>query len=84
MKKAGTDGMKLRVLVDNNTYIDRYYLGEPAVSYYIECDGIRLLFDAGYSMYSLKMQRLLESTLAWLHTWCSPMAIMITQGDLNS
>ena len=48
MKKAGTDGMKLRVLVDNNTYIDRYYLGEPAVSYYIECDGIRLLFDAGY------------------------------------
>ncbi len=29
MKKAGTDGMKLRVLVDNNTYIDRYYLGNP-------------------------------------------------------
>ena len=39
--------MKLRVLVDNNTYIDRYYLGEPAVSYYIECDGIRLLFEIG-------------------------------------
>ena len=54
MKKAGTDGMKLRVLVDNNTYIDRYYLGEPAVSYYIECDGIRLLFDAGYSDVFLK------------------------------
>ena len=78
MKKAGTDGMKLRVLVDNNTYIDRYYLGEPAVSYYIECDGIRLLFDAGYS------DVFLESTLAWLRTWCSPMAIMTTQGDLNS
>lgn len=46
--------MKLRVLVDNNTYIDRYYLGEPAVSYYIECDGIRLLFDAGYSDVFLK------------------------------
>ena len=46
--------MKLRVLVDNNTYIDRYYLGEPAVSYYIECDGIRPLFDAGYSDVFLK------------------------------
>ena len=54
LKKAGTVGMKLRVLVDNNTYIDRYYLGEPAVSYYIECDGIRLLFDAGYSDVHLK------------------------------
>ena len=28
--------MKLRVLEDNNTFIDEYYLGEPAVSYYIE------------------------------------------------
>lgn len=41
--------MELRVLVDNNTYIDQYYLGEPAVSYYVEIDGLRVLFDAGYS-----------------------------------
>ncbi|HBL5355537.1 TPA: MBL fold metallo-hydrolase, partial [Clostridioides difficile] len=27
--------MKIQVLVDNNTYIDRYFVGEPAVSYYI-------------------------------------------------
>ena len=41
--------MKLTVLVDNHTYIDRYYLGEPAVSYLVE-DGERvILFDAGYS-----------------------------------
>ena len=41
--------MKLTVLVDNHTYIDRYYLGEPAVSYLIE-DGERvILLDAGYS-----------------------------------
>jgi len=41
--------MKLTVLMDNNTYIDQYYLGEPAVSYFIE-DGERtILFDAGYS-----------------------------------
>ncbi len=40
---------KLTVLMDNNTYIDQYYLGEPAVSYLIE-DGERvILFDAGYS-----------------------------------
>lgn len=41
--------MKLKVLVDNNTYIDQYYLGEPAVSYYIEDEGTRLLMDVGYS-----------------------------------
>ena len=34
--------MKLTVLVDNNTFIDKYYLGEPAVSYYIEDEEIRL------------------------------------------
>ena len=28
--------MKLTVLIDNNTYIDEYYIGEPALSYYIE------------------------------------------------
>lgn len=27
--------MKLTVLMDNNTYIDQYYLGEPALSIYI-------------------------------------------------
>ncbi|MEG1481776.1 MBL fold metallo-hydrolase [Clostridium sp.] len=41
--------MKLKVLVDNNTYIDNYYCGEPAVSYYIEDDDIKLLLDVGYS-----------------------------------
>ncbi len=41
--------MKLTVLVDNHTYIDRYYLGEPAACYLIE-DGERaVLFDTGYS-----------------------------------
>lgn len=41
--------MKLTVLVDNNTYIDQYYLGEPAVSYYIEDENTKILFDTGYS-----------------------------------
>lgn len=41
--------MKLTVLVDNNTFIDRYFIGEPALSFFIEEDGKRLLFDTGYS-----------------------------------
>ncbi|SHN61003.1 MBL fold metallo-hydrolase [Desulfovibrio litoralis] len=41
--------MKLKILVDNNTFIDEYYYGEPAVSYYIEDEGYKLLFDVGYS-----------------------------------
>ena len=41
--------MKLKVLVDNNTFIDMYYLGEPAVSYYIADGKDRILFDTGYS-----------------------------------
>ncbi len=41
--------MKLTVLVDNNTYIDRYFLGEPALSFFIEDEEKRILFDCGYS-----------------------------------
>ncbi|HAZ06730.1 MAG TPA: MBL fold metallo-hydrolase, partial [Acetobacterium sp.] len=41
--------MKLTVLVDNNTYIDQYFLGEPALSFYIEEGSQKILFDTGYS-----------------------------------
>ena len=41
--------MKLTVLIDNNTLIDRYFLAEPGVSYLIEEEGKKILFDAGYS-----------------------------------
>ncbi len=41
--------MKLTVLADNYTYIDRYYFGEPALSFYIEDGTERILFDTGYS-----------------------------------
>lgn len=41
--------MELTVLVDNNTLIDRYFLGEPGVCYLLEEDGKRILFDTGYS-----------------------------------
>ncbi len=41
--------MKLTVLVDNNSLIDKYYYAEPALSFFIEADGKKILFDAGYS-----------------------------------
>ncbi|MBR0137263.1 MAG: MBL fold metallo-hydrolase [Erysipelotrichaceae bacterium] len=41
--------MKITVLVDNNTLIDRYYLGEPALSFLLETGGRTILFDTGYS-----------------------------------
>lgn len=46
--------MRITVLMDNYTDIDVYYLGEPAVSYWIEADGQRFLFDTGYSDAFLK------------------------------
>lgn len=46
--------MKLSVLCDNNTLIDQYFLGEPAVSYFVEIDDARILFDTGYSDVFLK------------------------------
>lgn len=41
--------MKLIVLCDNNTFIDNYLLGEPALSFYIENENDKILFDLGYS-----------------------------------
>jgi len=41
--------MKLRVLADNSTLIDRYYFAEPGFSVLVETGAIRVLFDLGYS-----------------------------------
>lgn len=41
--------MELTVLVDNNTLNDKYYIGEPAVCYYIVDGDNKILFDTGYS-----------------------------------
>lgn len=46
--------MKLKILVDNNTFIDRYFFAEPAVSYFIEDEGIKILFDVGYTNIFIK------------------------------
>lgn len=55
--------MKLRVLEDNNTYINEYYLGEPAVSYYIEDEGVKVLFDCAYSDAFVKNANLMNIDL---------------------
>ncbi|OGI19399.1 MAG: MBL fold metallo-hydrolase [Candidatus Melainabacteria bacterium RIFOXYA2_FULL_32_9] len=41
--------MKLTVLVDNNTSTGKCYFGEPGLSFYIEIDNKKILFDTGYS-----------------------------------
>ncbi len=41
--------MELTVLVDNNTLIDRYFHGEPGLSFLINDSGKKILFDTGYS-----------------------------------
>lgn len=58
--------MRLQVLMDNHTLIDQYYLGEPAVSYYLEMDGKRILFDTGYSKAFLKNARSMNVDLSAL------------------
>ena len=37
--------MRITVLADNNTIIDMYYLGEPALSFLIEDEGKKILFN---------------------------------------
>lgn len=41
--------MEATLLVDNQTFVDHYYYGEPGISYYIETEGKKILFDVGYS-----------------------------------
>ena len=46
--------MKLTVLVDNNTLIDRYFFAEPGLSFLIEEGEHKILFDVGYSNIFIK------------------------------
>lgn len=72
--------MKCKVLIDNNTIIDRYFLGEPGLSFLIEAEGERILFDTGYSNAFIENARKLGENLLDLdyvvfshghmdHTW---------------
>jgi 7,8-dihydropterin-6-yl-methyl-4-(beta-D-ribofuranosyl)aminobenzene 5'-phosphate synthase len=44
-----TPRLNLTVLVDNSTLTDRYFTGEPGLSFFIETGGKKILFDTGYS-----------------------------------
>lgn len=55
--------MKLTVLVDNNTFIDEYYFGEPALSFFIEENDEKILFDVAYSDIFLKNAELMKIDL---------------------
>lgn len=41
--------LKVRVLVDNNALIDNYYTAEAGFCLFLENEGKKILFDAGYS-----------------------------------
>jgi 7,8-dihydropterin-6-yl-methyl-4-(beta-D-ribofuranosyl)aminobenzene 5'-phosphate synthase len=41
--------MQIKIVVDNNTFVDQFFMGEPATSFYIEVDGLKILLDTGFS-----------------------------------
>lgn len=72
--------LKITVLVDNNTLIDRYLTGEPGFSLWVETGGKKILLDTGYSDVFIKNAQLLGLDVAALdmivlshghndHTW---------------
>jgi len=56
-------GLSLIVLSDNNTITDRYFSGEPGLSFLIETEGKKILFDTGYSDLFLKNAQKLNENL---------------------
>lgn len=50
----GVVNMKLSILMDNNTIIDRYFTGEPGLSFLLEEKDTKILFDTAYSDAFLK------------------------------
>jgi len=88
--------MKLTVLTDNNTFIDRYFKGEPGLSFLIEEGDKRFLFDTGYS--GIFLENALKMGIDLLridgvvlshghmdHTWgLEPLIRMYTEGEIES
>jgi len=69
--------MRLTVLVDNNTLIDRYLSGEPALSFYLEESGKAILFDVGYSCLFITNARKMGINLATLD------AVVLSHGHID-
>ncbi len=88
--------MKLTVLVDNNTLIDRYFYGEPGASYFIEDEDKKILFDVGYSDVFIKNAQKLNIDLLNLdfvvlshghldHTWgLDPLIRLYTEAIIEN
>lgn len=87
--------MKLTILVDNNTIIDRYFLAEPGISLYIEQGGKRILLDVGYSDVFIKNAQKMNIDLRNLdyvvlshghldHTWgLDPLVRLYTESNIE-
>ena len=71
--------MKLTVLVDNNTIIDRYFLGEPALSFLIEDGEARVLLMQAIRTPLCRMQQSSASILRVPRRLCSPMGTTTTR-----
>lgn len=95
MKKNNKKKMKLTVLVDNNTLIDRYFLAEPGISLCIEQGGKRILLDVGYSDVFIKNAQKMNIDLRTLdyvvlshghldHTWgLDPLVRLYTESNIE-
>jgi glyoxylase-like metal-dependent hydrolase (beta-lactamase superfamily II) len=87
--------MKLTVLVDNNTLIDRYFFAEPGIALFIEQGGKRILLDVGYSDIFIKNAQKMNIDLRTLdyvvlshghldHTWgLDPLARLYTESKIE-
>lgn len=69
--------MKITVLVDNATLIDRYFRAEPGLCLLLEDGGTKVLFDCGYSDLFLENARKMGLALSDLD------AIVLSHGHLD-
>jgi 7,8-dihydropterin-6-yl-methyl-4-(beta-D-ribofuranosyl)aminobenzene 5'-phosphate synthase len=87
--------VQVTVLVDNNTLVDRYFQGEPGISFFIRSGGRRILFDTGYSGLFLENARKMDIDLRrldWVvlshghldHTWgLDPLVRLFTESAIE-
>jgi len=60
--------LKLTVLVDNNSIIDRYFLAEPGLCFLLETEYKKVLFDLGYSDIFIKNAQKMKMDLTKIDT----------------
>jgi 7,8-dihydropterin-6-yl-methyl-4-(beta-D-ribofuranosyl)aminobenzene 5'-phosphate synthase len=66
--------MRLKVLNENTTMIDQYYLAEPGLSLLLEDGDIQLIFDTGYSGIFITNAQAMAEDIS------SPTAIILSHG----